>query len=156
MASPCAFLLPGGAKCLAKKSAPIHLRITPGHHDYEDASKAGLKAVSDGRAAYQRSAAHTEAYAAAKTPQCLAKLADAPGTCVLPLTPHHTVPRSKAGGLEAADTYPIITLCAFHNSWVQEDGRDWATTHFVTVGNRQWPFLVTDEFLQAERNGVRL
>lgn len=136
----------------------MHLKWHPEFHPYLDASKAGLKAVSDGRAAYQRSVAHTEAYEAARATTCLPAVYGAPGPCFGLSTPHHILARSKAGGLEAADAYPVVPACERHNAAIQDsiDTREWAIRTYFTLGNRQFPFLITDAWLTAEREGVRL
>jgi hypothetical protein len=150
MAARCSFKLPTGGLCDAKKSAPIHLRITPNNHTYLDASKAGLKPVSDGRAAYVRSKAHTEAYEGASGSVCAFEAAGAPDSCHGDRSPHHLAPRSLVGGLEQADKYPVVQACTWHNGWAQEDGREWSSTHYVTIGNRDYPLLITSEWLTAE------
>lgn len=131
-------------ECGAKKNHAVHLRAVGlvGYHLYRDPTRAGLKAVSDGRRAYQQSEAHQEAYAAASAPQCLAGLAGAPGQCLGPLTPHHTLSRSQAGGLEAADKFPVVSLCAYHNDAIESDPkmRRWAERTTFERGGKEYPF----------------
>lgn len=148
--------------CGAKRGHSVHIKALglAGYHEYRDPSKAGLKAVSDGRAAYVRSQEHKDAYEALKTAHCVAAEYGAPGTCYGPQTPHHTFTRSKAGDLaKAEDEFPVVWMCASHNAAIQADHetREWAKRTYLTVGNRQTPFLVSDEFLTAERErGVAL
>lgn len=153
MAARCANIA-GGATCGAKKQHPIHLRITPNHHEYLDSTKAGLKPVSDARAAYQQSAAHKDAMAlSAGATSCWPAAYGAPGECFGKITPSHTLSRSKAGGLAGADRYPVPPACARHNAGLQDDAemRAWGEVTLFTVGNRQYPFLITDAYLQAEK-----
>ena len=114
---------------------------------------------SDGRLEYLASEKHREAMALSKAAtECWLAAYGAPGECFGPITPSHTLSRSKAGGLKKADEYPVPPACARHNAALQDDAetRAWATTHYFTHGNRQYPFLITDEWLTAEREGVRL
>ena len=137
------------AACGAKKSHSVHLKALslPGSHPYLDASRAGLKPVSEGRQAYQQSAAHREAYAvaAAEGGACLAGLAGAPGACFGTMTPHHVLAVSAAGSLEVAERYPVIPLCLYHNDAIEGDHRMrvWARSHTFVRDGVDYPFRMT-------------
>lgn len=122
----------------------------PYGHKFQDASKPGMNPVSAARRAYLESEEHKEAYARAdEDGVCLGHLAGAPGKCLGPLTRHHIVPRSQAGGLPAADTYPVVLLCAWLNDGVQSDEklRKWAENTTFERDGRVYPFL-----MKAPRN----
>ncbi len=112
-------------------------------HDFVDGRRKGLHAQSETRRTYLESPEHIEAYAKAESDLCAAEAAGAAGRCILPLTPHHIMPKGIAGGQKAAEKYPIVTLCAYHNDWVQEAGRRWAQTHYFHRDGKNWPFLMT-------------
>jgi hypothetical protein len=137
------------AQCGAKRSHSVHLKALgmEGNHPYLDASKAGLKPISDPRAEYQRSAAHQKAYEGAHG-VCAFEAAGAPTECQPgPITPHHTFPRGRSGSLERSERVaPVVPACAFHNTWVSQDaeGIAWGESHLVTVGGRDWHLLMTD------------
>ena len=130
------------ARCGGKKAHASHSRWSPDFHAFQDASRAGLQSVSEARRAYQQSEAHKAAYASLEG-VCMAEAAGAPGACHGELTPHHTMPRSQAGGLERADEYPVVALCAWHNTWVQEGGREWARTHTFHRNGQDHFFLIS-------------
>ena len=144
------------AQCGASKNHSSHLRAVAGarFHEYQDASRAGLKPVSEARQAYTRSEAHRTAYKGAAGSLCAFEAAGAPDGCHGAPSPHHLAPRSLVGGLEQADKYPVVQACTWHNGWAQEAGREWSSTHYVTVGNRDYPLLITREWLQAEKEHV--
>jgi len=132
--------------CGAKKNHPIHLRITPGHHEFEDARPVGIKAVSDDRAAYQRTQQHKDAYAGLGD-VCLAHAAGAPGQCGGGIVPHHVFARGQAGGQEAAeDGWPVIAVCAYFNGDVEAKARvrQWAqdNTFIWSQDRNEYPFRI--------------
>lgn len=95
------------------------------------------------RQAYLASAEHDRAYSEREA-YCVGHAVGAPGRCTGILTPHHTLPRSQAGGLERAEELaPVVTVCAWLNTWFQEDGREWAQTHTFVRGGVEYPFLVS-------------
>ncbi len=135
------------ATCGAKRSHSAHLRAVAGanYHEYADASQAGLKAITDARAAYQASQTHKDAYAPVRGAVCAFEAAGAPGDCYGPNTPHHTFPVGRAGNRQRAERVaPVVPACARHNTFASQDGIEWAESHFVTVGGRDWKFLMTD------------
>lgn len=149
------------AVCGAKKAHSVHVRAVSGarYHAYEDASKAGLKAVSEGRDAYLRSQTHKDAMAlSAGATDCWPAAYGAPGACYGPITPSHILSSGANGGLEVADTLPAPPACQLHNAGNEQDAeiREWAERTYFTFNGRQYPFKVTREWLQAEREGVRL
>lgn len=154
MSARCAFVLPTGGPCDAKKTAPVHSHHHPAFHTYLDPSKAGLKAVSEGRQAYMQSETHKEAMALSRDAKdCWPAAYGAPGECFGPISPSHIVSRGAHGGLEVADEYPAPPACQQHNAGMEQDAeiRAWAEVTYFTHGNRQYPFKVTREWLTAER-----
>lgn len=149
------------AVCGAKRNHSSHLRAVAGkaYHAYEDASKVGIKPVSDGRAAYQRSEAHRSAMElSAGATDCWPAAYGAPGECYGKITPSHILSAGGGhGGLKVADTYPAPPACVWHNDAMEQDVevRAWAERTYFTHGNRQYPFKVSREWLQAEKDGVR-
>ncbi len=145
------------ASCGAKKSHSIHLKALgmDGNHPYLDASKAGLKPVSDGRAEYLASQTHKDAYGAQNAPVCVFEAAGAPEACYGPLTKHHLFPRARAGSLERAERVaPVANACSTHNTWASQAGIEWAESHYVTIGGRDWHLLLSDaEARELERTG---
>lgn len=136
------------ATCGGKRNHGVHLRALgmPGHHAYADASKGGIKPVSEARQAYQQSEAHRAAYApSVATSACLAGLAGAPGDCFGPPTTHHVLAVSAAGSKEKAERWPVITLCAYHNDAIEGDAdmRRWARATTFERGGVQYPFRMT-------------
>jgi hypothetical protein len=121
----------------------------------------GIKAVSDDRAAYQQSKEHKDAYAVFDEDKtCWPAAHGAPKECFGEITPSHTASRTKVGGLKAADKYPVPPACARHNAGQQDDTEisDWAeVTYFTWKDGQQYPFKITDAWLQAERaRSIRL
>ncbi len=143
--------------CGAKKNHPIHLRALslPGYHPWRDPSKAGLKPISDGRQEYLASTAHKAAYGAQNAPVCVFEAAGAPDPCYGPLTKHHLFPRARAGSLERAERVaPVANACSTHNTWASQAGIEWAESHYVTIGGRDWHLLMNEaEALELERTG---
>ena len=135
------------ATCGASKNAAIHLRTTPGYHAYLDARGAAkLANESAGRRAYVQSEAHKRAYEHVEG-ECVFEAVGAPDACYGPVTPHHTFPVGRAGSRERAERVaPVVASCAFHNTWVSQDaeGIAWGETHWITVGGRDWPLLMSD------------
>jgi hypothetical protein len=125
------------ATCGGKRNHGVHLRALsmPGYHEYLDGTRAGLRAVSAGREAYQQSQAHKDAYEEFKgATGCLPHAHDAPGECRGELSPHHVVPRSVAASLELADLWPVIPTCTGFNGAVEvvPEVRTWAEHHTFT------------------------
>ena len=124
--------------CGMAKAAREHLVVTGGH-TFTHSAPSGLRRISLSRAAYLESDEHRDAYIPAAS--CLMAGHDDVPRCMGKLTPHHTSPRGISGGLRAAEQYPVITLCAGHNTWVQEGGREWATNHTFVRDGVEHPFL---------------
>lgn len=145
------------AVCEGKRSNPVHLRAVAGaaFHAYQDASKAGLKPVSEGRAEYLASQTHKDAYGAQNGAVCVFEAAGAPEACYGPMTKHHLFPRARAGSLERAERVaPVADACSRHNTWSSQAGIEWAESHYVTIGGRDWHLLLSDaEARELERTG---
>lgn len=112
--------------------------------------------MSEQRQRYLDSQEHKDAYAEhSRSNECAAEAAGAPGKCLLPLTPHHIAPRGAFGGQRAAEKFPVVTLCAYHNEWVQQDayGREWAKAHYFHRDGQDWPFLMSprDTFIYGTK-----
>lgn len=138
------------ARCDAHKAADIHGRdaIAKGTgHAYEDPrGQAKLSPMSAGRKAYVASQEHKDAYATLEAyPECLMGMAGAPTPCSGPPTPHHILARSAAGSLQRAELFPVITLCAGHNTAVEQDPvvRKWAEQNTFERAGIVWPFRLT-------------
>lgn len=101
-----------------------------------------MNQVSEKRRRYVRSEAHRDAYGVAEA-YCVGHALDAPGKCWGPLTPHHTLKRS-VGGIELAEQYPVVTLCAWLNGAIESDTevRAWALRSTFSRGGVSYPFLV--------------
>jgi hypothetical protein len=131
--------------CGAKRNALVHSR---GECTYVDASKAGMSAIGKAREAYQKSEAHKRAYeGVSERSECAFEAAGAPDPCHGGITPHHTFPVGRAGSRERAERVaPVVPACSWHNTWVSQDaaGIEWGETHWVTVGGRDWPLLISD------------
>jgi hypothetical protein len=161
MAAPCANCPPLRKQ---NRNASIHLKpaIKEGWgHAYSDKRPVGIQAVSEGRRNYQESQQHKEAYAVFDEDKtCWPAAHGAPKECAGPITPSHSLARSKAGGLENADKYPVPPACARHNAGQQDDTEisEWAeVTYFTWKDGQQYPFKITDAWLQAERaRSIRL
>lgn len=149
-------------RCLAcpfmreqKKSAEIHgkFAISAGWgHAYT--TKPVQLGESEGARNYRLSQEHQDAYETFREDKtCWPAAYGAPKECFGEITPSHTLSRSKAGDLSIADKYPVVPACARHNAGQQDDAeiRDWAENTYFTWGNRQYPFLITDAWLTAEK-----
>lgn len=143
--------------CGAKRNHGVHIKALnlPGYHAYRDPSKGGLKPVSDGRAEYLASQTHKDAYGAQNGAVCVFEAAGAPDVCYGPLTKHHLFPRARAGSLERAERVaPVANACSTHNTWASQAGIEWAESHYVTIGGRDWHLLLSDaEAREIERTG---
>lgn len=134
--------------CEGKKSAGIHLKYHPEYHAYLDPTRAGIKPVSDGRAAFNASTTHRDAYDLRESycvGHALPTPYKAPGRCDTPLTPHHTLETSFAGKEYSEKHHPVVTLCAWLNDAIgsNPEVEAWALrTHFVR-GGVSYPFLVS-------------
>lgn len=134
--------------CGGKKTASIHSRVHPNSHTYQDSSQGGLQGVSAGRRAYQQSEAHKTAYKDVTLESvCVFAAAGAPDPCRYGITPHHTFPKGRSGSEERSERVaPVVPACGFHNTWVSQDpeGIAFGETHWITVGGRDWPLLLSD------------
>lgn len=142
--------------CGCKRNHSSHLRAVAGaaYHPYLDPSKGGLKPKSDARVAYEQSAAHKDALAlAAGAKDCWPAAYGAPGECYGKIGPSHSLSSGAHGGLPEADKYPAPPACTAHNDGMEQDPemREWAETHMFVWNGRQWPFKITNAFLQAEK-----
>lgn len=136
--------------CGAKRNALIHSR---GECQYVDASKAGLSPIGKAREAYLRSDTHRQAYREAETAEkCLAGLAGAPGACLGPLTPHHIAGRGAFGGQRAAEQYPVIALCSYHNEAIESDVQmaRWAERNTFERDGKVYPFRMRQKSRRTE------
>lgn len=130
--------------CGSKKNHSVHIKALarPGYHPYRDPSKGGLKNLSAGRDEYQKSEAHKASYARAGE-FCLAAQAGCPEPCLGEPTKHHVLAVSAAGNRAKAEEWPVITLCAHHNEWVEHAGRDWAKHTTFERDGREYAFRLT-------------
>lgn len=99
--------------------------------------------MSPKRRAYLASPQHDRAYSEREA-YCVGHALGAPGRCIGILTPHHTLKRSQAGGIEAAEQYPVVTVCAWLNGAFESDpeARKWGETHTFVRGGVQYRFIV--------------
>ena len=139
MASSCAV-------CGFRKQASIHLgRINPGWHAFQDARRPGMRAVSEGMQAYRDSQTHTDVMAAAESATCEMEFGS-PVPCFGKLTPHHTLPKGRAGGQRKSEAdAPLVTVCAGHNTWLTETvvGMRWGVSHSFERDGVRHPFLLS-------------
>ncbi len=142
--------------CEKPRTADIHSRHNPNGHKFGDPRPVGLQGISDGRREYQASEIHREAYREVyTTAECAFEAAGAPDKCFGPITPHHSFPVGRAGSRERSERVaPVVPACAHHNTFASQDGIDWSENHYVTVGGRDWPLLMTDaQAIELERTG---
>ena len=110
------------SECGLRENASPHAL---GEHEYVDATKGGIAAVSRGRRAYLKKRQPI----AWQGQRCAIEI---PLVCTgMAQGEHHVMPRGIAGGLEAADEYPRVVSCNACNSAVQSTvgGRAWAEEH---------------------------
>ena len=140
-ARPCAY-----EGCGRSKNAPIHLRQSEGFHAYLSDKPVGLQPMSAGMREYRASDAHKESYSQAES-YCVGHALDAPGRCIPPLTPHHTLKRSVGGQPFAEAHAPVVTLCAWLNGAIESDPavRAWALTTTFERNGVSYPFLVLEK-----------
>jgi len=132
------------AKCGERKHHNIHAAST-WEHDFVNPKRPGLNPTSASKREYLKSDDHIRAYEDVFSNGCAADAAGAPTACMGAMTPHHIAPRGAFGGQRAAERFPVITLCVFHNEWVQQDvrGREWARSHYFHRDGTDWPFLLS-------------
>lgn len=155
MSAPCV--------CGARKAASLHLtKSADFDHPYADPSRGGLKPVSDGRLEYAKQIGYSARSKDARSKPCGFFAAGAPeptpmfGTCNGDAEGvHHTMPRSRAGGLEAAERYPKVPACNAHNAAATQDPEmmRWAETHTFRdeESGRDVPFLLSMKGVEASR-----
>lgn len=105
------------------------------------------------------SATHKEAMElSAGATDCWPAAYGAPGECYGPITPSHILSAGANGGLKVADTFPAPPACQRHNAGNEQEPeiRAWAEVTYFTHNGRQYPFKVTREWLQAERESTRI
>lgn len=139
MAKACAF-----KGCGARKAHPIHGQYHEAYHPYM--VKPEPMGMSEAKRAYLDSEKHQAVYAEALGDKfCVGHAAGAPGRCTERLTPHHILPRSQAGGQEAAERFPVVMLCDWLNDAVQSipEVREWAKSHYFHRNGRDYPFLLS-------------
>ncbi len=132
--------------CGKPRTSDMHSRHNPDGHKFGDPRPTGIQTISDGRLEYQKSEIHREAYKdVTPTADCVFEAAGAPGECIKPITPHHLFPVGRAGSRERAERVaPVAPACRYHNDWASQEGIEWAQNHFVTIGGRDWPLLMTE------------
>ena len=143
-------------RCGLKKNHAMHLLALgmEGAHKYADPTKAGISSIGRDREEYQKSEQHKAAYARAdEQPLCLAGMANCPEPCGkgeagLP-TPHHVFAVSAAGNRQKAEEWPVITLCAHHNNWVEGAGRAWAERTTFERDGIEYPFRISAKMARA-------
>lgn len=142
------------AQCDGKKASGIHLSVHPQYHAFQDGSQAGISPIGKDREAYLRQSKYRARSKDAQTKPCGFFAAGAPepprmfGECNGDAEGvHHTMPRSRAGGLEAAERYPKVPACNAHNTAATQDAdlMAWATTHtfYDEESGRDVPFLLS-------------
>jgi len=142
---------PRCAECGGAKNHENHIGST-WTHNYQDERKAGLKPMSEGKREYLASQEHADVYSRGDAASCAAEAAGVPTRCYGRLSPHHIAPRGSFGGQRAAEKFPVVTVCEFHNGWFQQDdnGREWARSHFFHQDGKDWPFLLSPKDEQAK------
>ena len=148
-------------KRIYKRSAEIHgkaARQEGWGHLYEHNPRPPM-GTSETRKDYLKSDTHKDAMAlSAGAMECWPAAYGAPGECMGAIGPSHILSSGAHGGLKAADKYPAPPACTWHNDAMEQvpEIREWAERTYFTFNGRQYPFKVTLEWLQAEKDGVRL
>lgn len=141
--------------CGMAKSADVHSRHYRGAdgHPFVLDGPVGLQPVSAPRRAYMASQEHKEAYGVAEA-YCVGHALDAPGKCMPPLTPHHTLKQSYAGKKYAEANAPVVTLCAWLNGAIESDPevRAWALRATFNRNGVDYPFLIDKVSHDRERS----
>ena len=120
----------------------------------EQKQRARLNPRSAKRSEYLDSDEHREAMElSANATTCWPHAHGAPGECSGRITPSHTLSSGANGGLKVADRYPAPPACVWHNDAMEQipEVRAWAEVTLFTHNGRQFPFKITREWLQSER-----
>lgn len=157
-AHPCSAVLGNGETCGAARSAPIHLRTTPGGHPFLDARGAArLAPQSAGRTEYMQSEAHKRAYEHVDG-ECIFFAGGAPLDCYGGLSGHHVIPKSVSGSIQASERDGVVApACIGHNEAVESNPelREWAESNrFMWHDGKHWYYRYNPVMYRALRDSM--
>lgn len=134
MAAPCVNVLwEGGPVCgSTKKTAPVHSKHHPQHHEYLDGSKAGLSPIGKARERFnasERGKEYNRVTRALKAGETACQI-QSPVCTGIAQHQDEALPRGRAGGLPAAlrDGPAPYLACDRCNTFVAEN-LTWAAEH---------------------------